>query len=201
MISNHLSLVEALRPASDELAAQVAQFLAGGGQIEEAAPIGYKPKPITYSNQMPPAPKPFVRRRAEVAPLPFAPLDVRAEKRRNKAEQVIALAATHTQSEVAEAMSISRRTLLSMSQEYGFQFKQATRAGGNAPHRQEQVVLRDAKFAERIRTFLELGITRRQCCGRLAISNKAFERIIAAHGIDYPKARQATLHALRKSLV
>lgn len=47
MISNYLSLVEALRPASDELAAQVARFLAGGGQIEEAAPIGYKPKPIT----------------------------------------------------------------------------------------------------------------------------------------------------------
>ncbi|WP_421549165.1 hypothetical protein [Pseudomonas sp. QD4] len=48
----------------------------------------------------------------------------------------------------------------------------------------------DARLAERIRAFLELGITRRQCCGRLAIGNKAFERIIAAHGIDYPKARQ-----------
>lgn len=72
MISNYLSLVEALRPASDELAAQVARFLAGGGQIEEAAPIGYKPKPITYSNQMPPALKPFVRRRVEATPLPPA---------------------------------------------------------------------------------------------------------------------------------
>ncbi|WP_368665997.1 MULTISPECIES: hypothetical protein [unclassified Pseudomonas] len=38
-------------PASDELAAQVAQFLASGGQIEEAAPIGYKPRPIAYSYQ------------------------------------------------------------------------------------------------------------------------------------------------------
>ena len=47
-------------------------------------------------------------------------------------------------------------------------------------------------IAERIRAFLELGITRRQCCGRLAIGNKAFERIITAHGIDYPKARQGT---------
>ncbi len=31
MISNHLSLVEALRPASDELAAAVDQYLAAGG--------------------------------------------------------------------------------------------------------------------------------------------------------------------------
>lgn len=192
MISNHLNLVEAQRQASDELAAQVVQFLAGGGQIEEAAPYNYKPKPITYSNQMPPTPKPFVRRRVEAAPLPFAPLDVRVEKRRKKAEQAIALAATHTQSEVAEALSISRRTLLSMSQEYGFQFKRATRGGANGANRQEQMVLRDAKLAERIRAFLVLGITRRQCCGRLAIGNKAFERILAKHGIDYPKARQGS---------
>ena len=70
MISNHLSLVEALRPASDELAAAVDQYLAAGGKIEVAEPYHYKPKPITYSNQMPPMPKPFVRRKAEVNPLP-----------------------------------------------------------------------------------------------------------------------------------
>jgi hypothetical protein len=192
MISNHLSMVEALRPASDALAAQIAQYLAAGGHIEEAAPIGYKPKPITYSNQMPPAPKPVVRRRAEAAPIPLATLDIREEKRRKKVEQVMALAATHTQTEVAQALSVSRRTLLSMSQEYGFKFKKSTRGGANDTHRQEQVESRDAKYAERIKAFLELGITRRQCCGKLAIGNKAFERIIAAHGIDYPKARRGS---------
>ena len=191
MISNHLSLVEQLRPKSNELAAQVAQFLASGGQIKVAEPIGYKPKPIISSNQIPPAPKPFVRRRVEAAPVP-APLSIREEKRRMKADQVIALAATHTQTEVAQALSIGRRTLLSMSQEYGFQFKKATRGGTNDAHRQEQVRARDAKYAERIRALLELGITRRQCCGRLAIGNKAFERIIKAHGIDYPKAHQGS---------
>ena len=191
MISNHLSLVEQLRPKSNELAAQVAQFLASGGQIKVAEPIGYKPKPITYSNQVPPTPKPFVRRRVEAAPVP-APLSIREEKRRTKVDQVIALATTNTQTEVAQALSIGRRTLLSMSQEYGFKFKKATRGGANDAHRQEQVRARDAKYAERIRAFLELGITRRQCCGKLAIGNKAFERIIAAHGIDYPKARQGS---------
>ena len=107
-------------------------------------------------------------------------------------ERAIALASTHTQSEALAVLGISRRTLCSMAQEHGIKFKKPTRGGANGAERSEQLEARDAKYAERIRAFLELGITRRQCCGRLAISNKAFERIIAAHGIDYPKARQGT---------
>ncbi|MGR6617680.1 MULTISPECIES: hypothetical protein [Pseudomonas] len=192
MISNHLSMVEQLRPVSDELAAQVAKYLASGGQIEEAAPIGYKPKPITYSNQMPPAPKPFVRRKVEAAPQPYAPINARADKRTKMIEKVAELAPTHTQRQVAELLHVSRRTLCGITQEFGIKFKKAVRGGNQDPERQKQMEERDAKFAERIRAFLELGITRRQCCGRLAISNKAFERIIAAHGINYPKARQGS---------
>ena len=192
MISNHLSLVEQLRPKSNELAAQVAQFLASGGQIKVAEPIGYKPKPITYSNQMPPAPKPFVRRRVEATPLPLHSKDIRQQERDELAERIRELGTTHTQTEASVALGMSRRTLLSMSQGYGFKFKKATRGGANDAHRQEQVRARDAKYAERIRAFLELGITRRQCCGKLVIGNKAFERIIAAHGIDYPKAQRGS---------
>ena len=79
MISILRNEVERLRPAHDELAAQMAEFLAAGGEIEEGPSSGYKPKPVTYSNQMPPTPKPFVRRRVEASPLPFAPLDVRSD--------------------------------------------------------------------------------------------------------------------------
>ncbi|WP_256671990.1 hypothetical protein [Pseudomonas sp. 18058] len=81
MISNHLSLVEALRPKSNELAAQVEKYLAAGGKIEEAEPIGYKPKPVSYSNQMPPAPKPFVRRRPPAPPQPLSAQDIRHQER------------------------------------------------------------------------------------------------------------------------
>ena len=193
MISNHLSLVEALRPASAELASQVEQYLAAGGKIEEAEPIGYKPKPITYSNQMPPAPKPLVRRRVEAVPQPVEPterVDMRVEARRKKAEQVIALATTHTQTEVMQALGICRRTLLSMSKEFGFQFKRTNHGGYNGPERQKQLLERDEKYAERIKAFKELGITRRQCCGKLAISNKTLERLLAKFSIDYPKARR-----------
>jgi hypothetical protein len=102
MISNHLSLVEALRPASEDLAARMEQFLAAGGKIEVAEPIGYKPKPITYSNQMPPAPKPFARRRAEPEPQPLAPADIRDQKRLILIEKIRGMAPNHTQSEIVE---------------------------------------------------------------------------------------------------
>ncbi|UNM22090.1 hypothetical protein K0P33_11810 [Pseudomonas sp. ArH3a] len=189
MISNHLSLVEALRPASDELAAQVAQFLASGGQIEEAAPIGYKPKPITYSNKMPPAPKPFVRRRVESAPLPMGPLDIRSQKRLKMVERIRELAPTHAKVDVAAELGIDRRTVSTIGQEFGITFKAPAHGGARnlVPRRADEAS--DAKYAERIRAFLELGLTRRQCLGSLAMGSKAFERIIAAHGIDYPKAK------------
>jgi len=186
MISNHLSLVEALRPASDQLAAQVEQYLAAGGKIEVAEPIGYKPKPITYSNQMPPTPKPFVRRKVEAAPLPLDKTDIRAQARLRLVEQIRQLGVTHTQTEVAAALGVSRRLIYNYAARYDITFKAPTRGGARNLVDKE----RDAKCAERIRAFMELGITRRQCCGKLAIGSKAFERIIAAHGIDYPKARQ-----------
>ena len=192
MISNHLSMVEQLRPVSDELAAQVEQYLAAGGQIEEAAPIGYKPKPITYSNQMPPAPKPFVRRRVEAAPLPLDKNDIRTQARLKLVEQIRQLGVTHTQTEVAAALGVSRRLIYNHAARYDITFKAPTRGGARNLVHNTVDKERDAKFAERIKAFKELGISRRQCCGKLAIGNKAFERIIAAHGIDYPKAQRGS---------
>lgn len=190
MISNHLSMVEQLRPVSDELAAQVAKYLASGGQIEEAAPIGYKPKPITYSNQMPPVPKPFVRRKAEADALPLDKDDIRTQARLKLVEQIRQLGVTHTQTEVAGALGVSRRLIYNHASRYDITFKAPARGGARNLVHNVIDKERDAKFAERIRAFMELGISRRQCCGKLAIGSKAFERIIAAHGIDYPKARQ-----------
>ncbi|MGY2317334.1 hypothetical protein ACW9I6_21885 [Pseudomonas sp. SDO5522_S412] len=188
MISNYLSLVEALRPASDELAAQVAEFVAAGGEIEEIEPPP-PPKPAVYVPQEPPAPKPFVRRRVESAPLQMAPLDIRTQKRLKLVERIRELAPTHAKVDVAEELGIDRRTVSTIGQEFGITFKAPTRGGARnlVPRRADEAS--DAKYAERIRAFLELGLTRRQCLGSLAMGSKAFERIIAAHGIDYPKAK------------
>lgn len=187
MISNHLSLVEALRPASDELAAQVAEFVADGGKIEVAEPIGCKPKPITYSNQMPPAPKPFVRRRVEpIEPPPPTPLEIRQEQRRKRVELVMQLAPTHTQSEVIEITGIGRRTLLAMSKEFDFKFKRSAHGGHNSPERKKALAERDAVLVERIKAYKELGISRRRVCVKLHITSGTLKRILEKYSIDYP---------------
>ncbi|WP_421557748.1 helix-turn-helix transcriptional regulator [Pseudomonas canadensis] len=162
MISNHLSLVEALRPASDELAAAVDQYLAAGGKIEVAEPYHYKPKPITYSNQMPPTPKPFVRRKVEANPLPLDKTDIRSQDRLKMAEQIRQLGVTLTQTEVAAELGVSRRLIYNYAARYDMTFKPPTRGGARNLVRKEVDEARDAKYAERIRAFLELGITRRQ---------------------------------------
>ena len=192
MISILQNEVERLRPVSNELAAQVAEFVAAGGEIEEAPPYNYKPKPITYSNKMPPAPKPFVRRRVEADPLPLDKNDIRTQARIKLTEQIRQLGVTHTQTEVAAALGVSRRLIYNHAERYDITFKAPTRGGARNLVHNAVDEERDAKFAERIKAFKELGISRRQCCGKLAIGNKAFERIIAAHGIDYPKARQGS---------
>ena len=87
-------------------------------------------------------------------------------------------------------LGVDRRTVSKIGKEFGIAFKAPTRGGAlNFAHKQVDEA-RDAKLAERIRSFMELGISRRQCCGKLAIGAKAFERITAAHGIDSPKLRQ-----------
>ncbi|WP_226456139.1 hypothetical protein [Pseudomonas sp. AF03-9] len=193
MISNNLSLVEALRPKSNELADQVAEFVAAGGQIVEAEPYHYKPKPITYSTQMPTAPKPFVRRRVEpVAPPPPTPLERQEEQRRQRVAKVMELAPTHTQKEVALATGIGRRTLLSMSKEFNFSFKRVHCLPNSSPEQRAAIAKHELILAERIKAYKELGISRRQCCGRLAISNKTLERLLAKFSIDYPKARRGS---------
>ncbi|EZP62665.1 hypothetical protein [Pseudomonas sp. RIT357] len=189
MISNHLSMIEELRPASDELAAQVAKFVAAGGEIEVAEPPP-PPTPVVYVPAEPPATKPFVRRKAGADALPLDKDDIRTKARLKLVEQIRQLGITQTQTEVAAALGVSRRLIYNHAARYDITFKAPTRGGARNLVHNAVDKERDAKFAERIRAFMELGISRRQCCGRLAIGSKAFERIIATHGIDYPKARQ-----------
>ncbi|TKK29520.1 hypothetical protein PspCFBP13528_17455 [Pseudomonas sp. CFBP13528] len=187
MISILQNEVERLRGASNELAAAVEQFLAAGGQIEEGPASGYIPKPITYSNQMPPAPKPFVRRRVEpVSERVPTKLEEQIEARKQRLAKVMELAPHHTQGEIATMIGVSRRSLLNMSREFSFTFKTSPRGRHGNPEHMKALADRDAKLAERIKTFMELGISRRKVCGKLGINTKTLARILANHAIDYP---------------
>ena len=186
MISILQNEVERLRKSSNELAAQVAEFVAAGGEIEEIKPPP-PPKPVVYVPQEPPAPKPFVRRRAEPLPPP-APTkrEDQIEARRQRAVRVMELAPHHSQSEVANMTGISRRMLLNMSREFNFKFKAVPPGRHGNPDRIKAMAERDARFAERIKAFMEIGVSRRKVCGKLGISAKTFARILKNHAIDYP---------------
>ena len=196
IISHELSMIQMNAPRSAELASNVEAFLSAGGAIQELASFKYAPPPIRHEPE--PSKRVAPRRRA-AGPNKFGRMtqrdierEARAKERADLVERIRGLALTMTQSEVQQLTGINRRKLLTLSQDNGFTYKKPTRSGANDSARLEQVAARDARLAERIRAFLELGITRRQCCGRLAIGNKTFERIINAHGIDYPKAHQGS---------
>ena len=195
-ISHELSMIQMNAPRSAELASNVEAFLSAGGAIQELAPFKYAPPPIRHE---PEPSKRVVPRRRAAAPNKFGRMTqrdieraARDKERADLVERIRGLALTMTQSEVQQLTGINRRKLLTLSQDNGFTYKKPTRSGANDSARLEQVAARDARLAERIRAFLELGITRRQCCGKLAIGNKSFERIITTHGIDYPKAHQGS---------
>lgn len=192
MISILHNEVERLRPAQEELAAQVAEFVAAGGRIEEGPASGYITKPITYSNQMPPAPKPFVRRRVEPASLTEptnTKLEERIEARKKRVEKVMELAPSHTQGEVSKMTGIGRRALLNMSLEFKFKFKTSPRGRHGNPDHMKALADRDAKLAERIKAFMEIGISRRKVCGKLGINTKTLARVLKNHAIDYPLSK------------
>lgn len=189
MISNHLSLVEALRPKSSELADQIAEFIAAGGKIDVAKPPP-PPKPVVHVPQEPPAPKPFVRRRTEPAePPPPTPLERQEEQRRQRVAKVMELAPTHTQKEVALATGIGRRTLLSMSKEFGFSFKRVHHLPNSSPEHKAAIAKHELILAERIKAYKELGISRRQVCEKLHITNNTLKRLLDEHAISYPLSR------------
>lgn len=188
MISNHLSMVEALRPASNELAHNIEAFLSKGGTIQVLEGPNFRPPPARH--EPPPrkkANKPSPRRQAEPEELPVEPLDPARDKRMKLLERVLAIADTHTQTEASMALGVGSRTLSRLSKEFDFKFRRSSHGGYNGAERQQALNGRDERFVERIKAFKELGISRRQVCGKLAISCKTLDRILIKFGIDYPK--------------
>lgn len=187
MISNLTNDVAYHRREANELASNIEAFLSKGGAIEVLEGPSFKPR---ERSEPPPSEKPakkFLRRQVEVVPLPMEPIDILAEKRMRRVEQVMALAPTHTQTQVCLALNMTSTTLRRMSQEFGFKFKKSTHGGSNSLGNQQNPDVRDAQLAERITAFRDLGISRRMACSKLTISYQTLERIVTQYGIDYPK--------------
>lgn len=165
MISNHLSMVEALRPACNELSALTAQYLAMGGEIHEGPAFGYRPDEISLHY-----PPDFQRATVK-------------EKSNELVGRVRKLAETMTIEEAMAETGMPRGKLRGLANRNHFSFKRAT-GRWTAPNRVTGD--KEAALAKQIYECMELKMTQNQARIHIGISYKLIQRLIRDYNIPYP---------------
>ncbi|MNR29413.1 hypothetical protein D3C85_1468000 [compost metagenome] len=113
----------------------------------------------------------------------------RAKERTELVERIRRLAETMCYAQAILCTGISRRSLQKIAVDGGFTF-QPVISKGRANLKVKTIdEAKDAKDAERIRAFMEIGLSRNQAMTQVGLSFKTFARILAKFGIDYPKRR------------
>ena len=171
MISNHLSLIEELRPASNELAAAVEQFLAAGGKIDTSGQS--KPRPEVLASLKQP---PF-----------FQSQSVKTETDLQVA-RIREMAPTTSRRDICDKEGITLGVLKGIAGRYGITFP--IRPKQPSPPNKVDAI-RDAFLVIRIRECIAAGVNRQQCCINLKISSTLLYRLIKDYEIDYPKLKPA----------
>jgi hypothetical protein len=200
MISLELSMVQKNQAESARLAAAMAEFISGGGQVSHVAspapaprPYGYRtaPAPIASPDRKPLPPR--RRKKETMQRLRIVPdiEEAQAKAQAPKAPpadlvRVRELAKTMSQQDVAEITGIHRKQLYNMAHAHGFEFQPATSGGAaNLAHNQKDPA-RDAKNVERIKAFRDIGANRAQTARRMGISTCYLRRLILDYAIDFP---------------
>ncbi|MGQ7814618.1 hypothetical protein ACUTAH_02895 [Metapseudomonas furukawaii] len=180
MISHELSAVEANSRTSAMLAAQIEQFLAGGGRIQDLGEVQTAPMPLR--REIEPAPKASKKAR-NIPPKEYMDREgLREAKRKELAPQVRELAKTLNMSQIAAKLGVSRRMLDTIGRDYQITFKPAPTGA------QLAAMERDRIFADRLRAFIAIGLTKRQACMRSGMGYKIFNRVCKAYGLQFPTA-------------
>ncbi|WP_122572380.1 hypothetical protein [Pseudomonas viridiflava] len=191
MISPELSLIQQKAPEAAELAAQVAEFLASGGEIETKKGFPSKPKPKQYGRMTPlPASPPAPKHRTKEALRAAAPKDAIQDRCHARAEQVEAvrkLAETMTITDVMRATGLSIYRLRKMARVHGFEYKAFSPASNLIPYQHDP--LADALNVVRIKAARDRGISRKAAVVELGLSNTMINRLIREFNIDYPLQR------------
>lgn len=195
MISNHLGMVEALRPASNELAHNIEAFLSKGGTIQ-VLEVVVKPPPVRHHPE--PKPKKEKTRARTDEPLKFLDKmalrdierdEMKAMREKAKADELehireLAKTMTYTQAILRTGMHL--RQLQRLAALGGFKFQlSGTRANKDSRFVDEE---RDARNAGMIRELMARGFSRNQARESIQTNRKNFERLLAKFDIDYPKA-------------
>ncbi|ALU60259.1 hypothetical protein ACA40_10440 [Pseudomonas syringae pv. lapsa] len=188
MISPELSLIQQKAPEAAELAAQVAEFLASGGEIETKKGFPSKPKPKQYGRMTPPpARPPAPKHRTKEALRAAAPKDAIQDRCHARAEQVEVvrkLAETMTITDVMRETGLSIYRLRKMARVHGFEYKAFSPASNLIPYQHDPVA--DALNVVRIKAARDRGISRKAAVVELRLSNTMINRLIREFNIDYP---------------
>ena len=171
MISNHLSLIEELRPASNELAAQVEQYLAAGGKIDTSGKPKSQPKILTSLKQPPTFHRPAVKSEIEL-----------------QVARIREMAPTMSRHDICDKEGITLGVLRGIAGRYGITFPIRPKIP-SPPNKVDSI--RDAFLVVRIGECIAAGISRQQCCITLKISSTLLYRLIKEYEIDYPKLKPA----------
>jgi predicted DNA-binding protein (UPF0251 family) len=197
-VSTELSMIQILDPQRHELALLQEAFLNKGGTIEVLQGPSFVPPPVRHE---PPPKKKAAKAKPVTKPETpawrdkLAQRDIEREERaiersREKLElikRIRKLAETMTYAQAIMSTGLSRRTLTNMAKANGFKFQRAAfKSQANLRCNVDEE--KDAKDAERIKAFKELGLTRNQAREKAGISYRAFTRILENFDIDYPKS-------------
>ena len=168
-ISNELSAIKAHDPARNQLAAQIAQFLALGGQI--TGPESAPPKPYGRDYKVENFQGAAAKREAD-----------------RQAERIRELARTLNAVEICEREGITRGKLRGIARRYGIEFtvgvKHAFAPNKVTPESEALMVIQ-------IKECMAKGLNRRQCHDAIGISSTLLLRLLNDYAIDYPKMKPA----------
>lgn len=195
-ISTDLNMVKELDPQRHELALQMEAFLEKGGTIEVLRGPSFVPPPVRHEPPPTVKAKPVTAKPEVVTQL--TKMTMRELEREERAaiavkvraelvEQVKTLAETMSYAQVMDRTGLSRKILYTMAKAHGFSFQPAGYRNGWSASRGVADEAHDAKLAERIKAFKEIGLSRNQAQGQCGITFKTFVRILNKFAIDYPK--------------
>ncbi|WP_393922906.1 hypothetical protein [Pseudomonas fluorescens] len=165
MISILQNEVARLRPAANELAAQVQQYLAMGGEIHEGPAFGYRPESISLHY-----------------PADFQSATVKEESN-ELADRVRKLAETMTIDEVIVETGIPRGKLRGLGKRYRFSFKRAV-GKWSAPNKVQGE--KEQALVQRIYECMDLKMTQNKAGKHIGISTTLLKRLIRDYKIPYP---------------
>lgn len=171
MISNHLSLIDVLRPKSNELADQVEQWVLMGGKIEVPESVPLKHKTLSERRQPPNFQSPMAKSDTEV-----------------QVCRIRDLAKTLSRRQICMREGITLGVLKGIASRYGIKFP--VKAKMPSPPNKADAG-REALLLIRVKECIALGVSRQQCCITLKISSTLLYRLIKDYAIEYPKMKPA----------